>query len=261
MRHVSFLLIILYSLFCFQPAPVRSAFYGESTTGFFQLEKKYPYYLFVPPEYTPEKTWPLIVLTAERGEDPKKTIEPWVEWAKYHKILITAVPQLVPEHEVPSSADEWLLAVKREIVERYHVDPANVLLVGRGFSGHYVAYVGFSFPREFSGIASIGEAWSGPFETLMRATKNPKDQAAFYVAADPKAETYSAIEKKALELAKKGYQVKVDTLLSGEDELRYRDSMLQWFAENAESRSLKVRSRANSKTKGIGEIWKNLFQM
>ena len=259
MRHISILFIFLYSFFCFQP--VQAAFYGETATGFIQLEKKYPYYLFVPLEYTPEKTWPLIVLVAERGEDPKETIEPWVEWAKYHKILVTAVPQLVPEHEVPSAANEWLIQVKREIVESYHVDPANIFLVGRGFSGHYAAYVGLNFPKEFSGIVSVGEAWSGPFETLMRATKNQKEQAAFYVAADPKAETYPAIEKKAQELAKKGYQVKVDTLLSGEDELRYRDSMLQWFAENAEARSLKAQSRINPKRKGIGEILENLFQM
>ena len=262
MRRVS----ILLTFFCFflgaGGVQTWADFYGDSATGLLQLEKKYPYYLFVPADYSPEKAWPLVLILAERGEDPKTAIEPWLEWAKQRKLMVAALPQLVPEHEVPTAANEWLIKVKREMVERYRVNPANILLVGRGSSGHYVAYVGLNFPKEFSGIASIQKAWAGPFEKLMRSTRDRSEQADFYAAVDPKEGQYPAIERKALELQGKGYQIKVDTLNSGGDWLKVRDSMIQWFLENSESRSMKVSSKNRTAMKGkIQEVWKNLFQM
>lgn len=263
MRRFSTLLIVsICSFWGFFAPNSHAEVYGEKTTGLLELERKYPYYLFVPLEYTPQKAWPLVILLGERGDDPKKTIEPWVDWAKQKKVLVTAVPTLVPEKDIPEAADRWLIEVKREILERYHIDPANILLLGQGFGAHYAAYLAVRYPQEFAAAALTKNAWPGPFEKLIRPTSDHSRQTDFFVAVDPKQEGYDAIEKKALELERKGYQIKMETLSTQEDWLKPRDRMIQWLIETSEFRSMKSHPKTHKNLKGKWrEIRKNLFQM
>ena len=262
MRRFSFLLISFISFFGFSSAVSQAEFLGNPATGLLVLEKKDEYYLYVPPDYTTEKTWTLLVVLGERGNDPKQAIQPWIDWAKEHGLLVAAVPHLVPEHDLPEGADKWLLGVLHEIIERYRVDPAGVLLVGLGSGGHYAAYLGLKYPGEFSAAALAGEAWSGPYERLMRPSPRPESQISFYVALDPKGEAYPAAEQKALELEQKGYSIKFESLQSGQDLVEFREPMMQWFQENQEFRTAKSRQvQKGGMKKTFRKILRNVFQM
>ncbi len=253
-------LLIFVFIFCGMTMPIRAEFYGNPATGLLALEKKYPYYLFVPSEYTQDKSWNLLIIMGERADDPKELIEPWVEWAKQKKVLVAAVPTLVPEKDLPEASDRWLIDVKREILERYRVDPANVLLMGTGFGAQYAAYLGLSHPEEFGVVALIKNAWAGPFERLARPTSEHRRQISFYVLADLQDKNYAANEKKALQLEQKGYQIKMEPLKNGEDWLTVRDSLYQWFNENTEYRALKKKAISDRTLTGkIKEIRKNIF--
>ncbi len=257
-RYLSLLIFVF--TFCGVITPVQAEFYGTPATGLLVLEKKYPYYLFVPPEYSQDKSWPLLIIMGERAAEPKELIEAWVEWAKQKKVMVMAVPTLVPEKDLPEAADRWLINVKRDILERYRVDPSNILLMGTGFGAQYAAYLGLSHPEEFGAVALVKGAWVGPFERLVKATSDRKRQISFYVLVNPQDKDYAANEKKALSLEQKGYQIKMEPLKKGEDWLTARDPLFAWFNEHTEFRALKRKGKADATVKGkIKEIRQNIF--
>lgn len=254
-------LVVFVFIFCGMLTPLGAEFYGTPATGLMVLEKKYPYYLFVPAEYSQDKSWPMVIIMGERAAEPKELIQPWVEWAKQKKVLVVAVPTLVPEKDLPEAADRWLINVKREILERYRVDPSNILLMGTGFGAQYAAYLGLAHPEEFGAVALVRGGWAGPFERLVKATSERKRQISFYVMVDPKDKDYLANEKRALWLEQKGYQIKMEPLKNGQDWLALRDPLYEWFNEHTEFRALKrKKDKTNRGMKAtIEEIRKNIF--
>jgi hypothetical protein len=220
-----------------RPDP-RAEFVGNFPTGLLQLEKKVRYYLFVPQEYSPDKGWPLLVLVGERGEDPRKAVQNWVDWAKQNQILILALPNLVPERESPDVYDRWLFEVKYEISLRYRIDPNEILIVGIGGGAHYSAYLTLKYPDEFTAAALFRRAWPGPLESLSEPVSKAARQPSFYLALDPESPDFPQVEKKALQLEKKGYEVALDRLKPDEDFTKLRDRMLQWFRYQSETRAL-----------------------
>ena len=263
MRRTLPLLIILClwtSFFCRESF---SEVYGTPETGLLLLEKKHPYYLYVPPEYSPDKSWPLVILLISGLRDQKEGIEPWVEWARKNQLLVL-LPSVLPREDVVSTdeVDRWILGIKREILERYHVGSYQILLVGIGSGGHYAAYLGLNYPKEFSAAALFRQAWVGSFEKLMRPSADREKQVSFYVAVDPKTKSYPAIERKAVELEGKGYPVKIDPLGEEEEVLAGRDRMTQWFLEQTENRVARLKKKRKPGWKGkFQEILKNLFEM
>lgn len=257
--------LFLFALFCFLMASSQrgswAAFMGEVPTGLLQLENKYTYYLYVPPEYSPEKIWPMVFLLGKRGEDAKALMGQWVDWAKKNQFFVLAVPNLSPEKEIPEKADQWLFAIKKEILERFRVDPAQILLVGIDSGGHYAAYLGTRYPEEFPAAALIQGGWVGPFGRMMEPDKDPRRHVSFYAVLDPKSENFTQEEAQALEFEQKGYAVKLDPLKEGEDFNRVRERMIQWFLDQVESRLLlKKKPKLTFKEKFRGGV-ENFFKV
>lgn len=226
------------------------------------MEKKHPYYLFVPSEYSPDKSWPLAVVLISGLEDEKKGIEPWVDWAKKSQLL-ALFPSVLPREGAISTeeVDRWILGIKREVSERYHVAPHQILLLGVGLGGNYAAYLGLNYPGEFSAAALFRRAWAGSFEKLMRPNADREKQISFYVAVDSATPSYAAVEKKVAELQKKGYPIQWDSLKKGEDISAARDRMIQWFQGDSETRLMRLKRKRKSGWKGaFQEIRRNLFE-
>jgi len=261
MRH----LLFLVTLFCALTVPLtpatQGAFYGDIPTGFLELEKKYPYYLYVPPDYSPERVWPLIFLVGKRGEDPRKVITPWLDWARQNEFLVAAVPNLSPEKDIPKKADEWLLEVKQEILERFRVDTARTLLVGLDAGAHYAAYLGTNYPKEFSAAALVRDGWAGSFEKIIRSSPNPRERISFFVALDLGAENFPAQEARALEFERKGYAVRLEPLKAGEDLSGVRERMIQWFLADVESRTLLREKPRHTRKERLKGVIKDFFEV
>lgn len=260
-RSIFFLSILFCLLFPALTARGWAEVYGTQPTGLLTLEKKYPYYLFVPPEYSPEKGWPLVVLLGDSaGSEPLELVDQWLDWAKKNQVLLLVGTVFPRENSVPREVDLWYIGIKKEVSERYHVVPSQILLVGIGAGAQYAAYMGLEHPEEFSGVALFRKAWPGPLEKMMKTRTDPKEQASFYVAVDPQGETFQAVEKKAAELEKKGYSVILDPLKPEEDLSAHRDRMIRWFLQETEARS--ARGRAKQKggfKKTLREMRKNIF--
>ncbi|MBI4115152.1 MAG: hypothetical protein HY447_01100 [Candidatus Omnitrophica bacterium] len=235
MKHI----FLILALFCSLIGTVRDSradFYGTPPTGLLALESKHPYYLFVPPSYTAEKSWPAFLILGERGQDPKEVISPWVDWAKQNQVFILALPNLVAERDVPDSVNQWLFEVQQEVAERYEIDSAQVLLVGIGSGAHYSAYLGLKYPERFSAVVLIGSAWEGPYEKLMKSSSNQSEQISFFLALDPNGADFSRDEAKAIKLQEKGYRITLENLTAGQELSALRDRIIQWFREDKELR-------------------------
>lgn len=254
------LLVFLGSLMGFAPLESRAEFYGTLPTGLLVIEKKHPYYLFIPPDYSSEKDWPLLFLLGKPGEDPKELITSWLEWAKENQFLVV-VPSIFPrEGAVPVELEQWLLKVKKEVTERYRVHSSQILLAGFEAGAPYAAYLGIRFPEEFSAVALVGEARPGPLKKVIRLDSDPKKQISFYLAPDPQGKTFPEAEAWALQLEKKGYRVTFDPLKPDDDFSKLRERITQWFRQDLESR-LAQRQGKSAKKGLFQEIRKNVFEM
>lgn len=262
MRRILHFLVFLCSLTGLFCTVSFSAYEGAPETGLLLLEKKHPYYLYVPPEYSPDQSWPLVVLLISGLKDQKEGIEPWVEWARKNQLLVL-LPSVLPREGAISTdeVDRWILGIKREVLERYQVGPYQILLVGIGSAGHYAAYLGVKYPEEFSAAALFRQAWAGPFEKLMRPGSDRSRQISFYVAVDSASPSYAAVEKKAAELQQSGYPLQWDSLKEGEDVSGVRDRLIQWFQADSETRLMRLKRKRKSGWKGtFHQIRKNLFE-
>ena len=262
MRRSVFFLSILF----FMASPIlmsqgRAGFYGSSPTGLLELERKYPYYLFVPPDYTPEKGWPLVVLLSRTGEEPEEIAKQWMDWAKRNQLLLLVGSVFPREGSVPDETDRWWIRIKQEVIERYHVATSQILLLGIEDADSYAAYLAIRYPEEFSAAALFRQASPGAYDKLLKVSSDPARQIPFYMAADPEAMSYPETEAWAAVLEKKGYPVVLESLKKDEDFFAHRDRMIQWFLEGTEARAAR---RAKPKTKGgvkriFEEMRKNIF--
>ena len=235
-------------------------FYGQAPTGLLELERKYPYYLFVPPEYTPEKGWPLVVLLSRTGEEPEEIAKQWVDWAKKNQLLLLVGSVFPREGSIPEETDRWWIRVKQEVIERYHVASSQILLVGIENADFYAAYLGIRYPEEFSAAALFRRASPGAYDKLIKISSNPMKQIPFYMAVDPAATSYPATEAWAAELEKKGYPVVLETLKTDEDFFTHRDRMIQWFLQDVEARVTRHKPKTkDSWKKTLQEMRKNMF--
>ena len=255
-RSFFFRAMFVFALSLVIPIQAGAEFYGTPQTGLFVLEEKHPCYLFVPATYSAEKSWPLLVLLGERGDDPQEVIEPWVEWAKKSEFLVLAPSNFLNERENPGITDQWLLKMNHQMGERYRIDPARVLLVGVGAGAHYAAYLGLNYPEEFQAAALIGDAWAGPLESLMRPQKAGEKKIPFYIALDPARADFPQVEAKSVELEGRGYRITLERLQAKAELAPLRERILQWFRD----RSAESASAPQPRKKLKQRIMKNLFE-
>lgn len=262
MARVIFFLFVVFSLTGLLGPGAEAEFYGAAPTGLLELEKKHPYYLFVPPDYSPEKSWPLAVIFGETEKDPRDVAASWADWAKANGFLVL-VPAIFPrDGALPDELNQWLLDVKREVTERYRVHPSQILLVGLDSGAPYAAYLGVEYPSEFGAAALIRKAWGGPLAALTEPSSDPERQIPFYVAVDPKDAASSEVESQALAFEKKGYPVTLESLEADPEFSKVQERITAWFRADLESRTV-TENPAKTKRgfKGIlKEIKKNVFE-
>lgn len=260
LHHICLRTILFFVLFNFFIIELRAEFFGPTPTGLLELERsKRPYFLYVPPDYTSEKTWPLLVLYAEPIKKPKDVVNEWKDWARENHFLIL-VPGIFPrEGTVPELVDRWLLRVKEEVTQRYRIDPARVLLAGFDYGAHYAAYLGLSYPEQFSAVALVKQAWPGSFEKLMLTSRDRQRQISFYLAMDPQSKEFAKAEKWAFRLEKNGYQVNFQPLKANQDFKPFRDQMLQWFRQGVEARTVMAKRPRRTTGEKIKGFTKDFF--
>lgn len=242
-RKVSFVFIVVFFLysafFLFELSGKADTFYGAAPTGLVELtDYKYPVYLFVPPNYKPDRSFPLIVTVPGEGESPEKNIQFWTGLAKRRGLIVLAPTNIWPEELPHQKMDDWLMRIKEDVGHRYQIAPNRVYLVGKEGGAHYAAYLGVRYPNEFSAVALLGGSWVGKFEKLIRPENRIRKQRPFFIAL--KGDDEDLIKKTesiAYQFEKKGYPIYFIKLAENEEFSSddFKKKLLEWLDKESQA--------------------------
>jgi predicted peptidase len=237
-----------------------TAYIGDLPTGLMELDYRYPVFMYVPTNYSADRTYPLLITIPDQGQSVEENIKYWTGWARRRSMIVLSVHNIWPE-DVPYTADKWLLKIKEDLAKRYRIDGNRVFIAGTGDGAHYAAYLGTNYPREFSGGLLFNGSWTGKYSKLLQLRKNPIDQVPFMVVV-PKDNQLMTIqvEQEALDLESKGYFVKLIQVNSNEDigTDEFKEEILNELNENAEMWDRKSKKSGKSVKEKVSK-WKDEF--
>ncbi len=199
---------------------------------------KYPVYLYVPKDYKTDRKYSLIVMAPAESVRTKARIDYLTGLAQRRSIFILSPHVLWPKPgDTPVEMDEWLFRVKKEIVEGYPINKKKIYLIGKNSGAHYAAYLATEHPQEFSAAALFGEAWSGPYEQMIKPSSDPDKQIPFFIAlragSDAKARNQAWFDR----LQKKGYMLYLTEYSKGNtlEDLEFKKSVFEWLEEASQN--------------------------
>lgn len=130
----------------------------------------YAYSIFVPPAYTPEKAWPVILFlhgSGERGRDGFLQTEVGIGRAlrRHHELIpaIVVMPQCRENQTWVGTMARLALRCLEETSRAYHLDPQRIYLTGLSMGGQGAWHIAASLPDRFAaminicGFAELGE--------------------------------------------------------------------------------------------------------
>lgn len=214
-------------------------FIGTLPTGLVELsDYKYLVYLYVPQNYKADRQYALVISLPGDGESPENHMKAWTDLAKRRSFLVLVPTPKPREEDVPFALDTWLIELKKDISNRYRVDPHKIYLVGNDATAHYTSYLGTQYPSEFSAVAAIGSSWAGPFEKLIRIQNRPVKQLPFYIVLGESDPVYfEKTEFWANHFTEKGYPIYLEKVTEKEA-LRSKElkqKVFKWLEENSQN--------------------------
>ncbi len=140
------------------------------------------YSLYVPENYAPQKTWPLIVCLHGGYGRGDEYIWTWLRPAKSNGYLLLSPKSLGPTWSVlnPPLDVRSIRAMLDEVCAVYAIDRKRIYLSGLSDGGTFSYLVGLSCPGLFAGVAPIAGELS-PIADPMLRQKQSKDTPFFVI--------------------------------------------------------------------------------
>ena len=257
--------IFAFFFLCSLNDAIHATFFGEVKTGLQNVASdRYGYSLFVPSEYTPDRNWPLVVALHDAGGRGEEYIKVWAEAAKERGMIVFCPTYEEPRSGLPFDHDQRVIRLKRAIQGQYEVDPNRILITGFGSGGHYAFYLGLRYPKEFTAIASIGNAVKGSLKKLFSFSYAEVNQLPVLMLVEQEKEITSSQETMAeLEaLRTRGYLVETVEAEAASDlkNLNTNSYILEWFEQISLDRETSLRKRSFSVKQEFYEWVDNLLQ-
>ncbi|MFH1227163.1 MAG: PHB depolymerase family esterase [Planctomycetota bacterium] len=156
MKYITAILAVL-CLTCV--SPLNGEEKPPTTGGPFEVAMEIPatkYWMYVPEDYTPNRTWPLVVGLHGSGDNARNFIQALFGPAQKNKFII-ATPK--------SAGMSWakddervILSVMKDVRKKYAVDPERTYLVGFSAGAVTVNLFGFQNQSQFRGLGMISGA-------------------------------------------------------------------------------------------------------
>jgi len=128
--------------------------------------------LYVPPTYTPERAYPLIVCLHGAGFTGEAYLDRWVPRLENRYIL--ACPTISMGAWWTRFGEDLTLAVLGNVSEEYHIDPDRVFLTGMSNGGIGTWIIGMHHADLFAGIAPMASGIDDVlFPFLANLTQTP----------------------------------------------------------------------------------------
>ncbi len=236
----------------------RATFLGEAKTGFQNVPiGQYGYVLYVPEDYQPDRSWPLVIVLPDEGKLAEESIQEWIGEAKKRGFIVLSPNSPVPR-SLPDETDKWILDRKKEVTAQYAIDSNQILLTGSGYGGHYALYLGLRYPSEFSAVASIGDAFQGRFVKLFGYAFRSVNQLPVLILKDSIGDQDGAKELEVMR--SRGYSVEIVQAESGQklSAAALSPQILDWFQKIR----LQAQPKKEEKSVGIKEkIYNSVNQL
>ncbi|MFN0135259.1 MAG: alpha/beta hydrolase-fold protein [Phycisphaerae bacterium] len=120
------------------------------------------YSIYVPPEYSPSKAWPVILFlhgSGERGGDGMLQTEVGIATAirrvRARCPAIVVMPQCRAGERWFGKMNHMALKCLEATSREYNLDPARVYLTGLSLGGEGAWLIASDFPREFAAVAVV----------------------------------------------------------------------------------------------------------
>ncbi|MFA7255244.1 MAG: hypothetical protein WC133_03995 [Candidatus Omnitrophota bacterium] len=199
---------------------------------------KYPVFLYAPKDYKTSQTYAMIMIAPAESAKAEQQIEYLTGLAQRKSIFILAPYVLWPKAgDTPYRLDEWLLTVKKDVMERFPISKKRVYLVGKDLGAHYAAYMAIKYPKEFAAVALLGQAWDGPFSQLVDPHSDAADQVPFYVALKSDGEVRAKNQVWFDKLQQQGYPLHLVDYKTNEElnSLEFKKSVFDWLEVTGQS--------------------------
>lgn len=122
----------------------------------------YPFCVYVPPDYTADKPWPVILFlhgSGECGTDGFLQTDIGIGRAirRHHERIpaIVVMPQIPPRHTWAGPMGLMALKCVEAASHEYHCDPARVYLTGLSLGGHGAWHMAAALPGRFAAVVPI----------------------------------------------------------------------------------------------------------
>jgi predicted esterase len=141
------------------------------------------YTIQVPPEYSPSRLYPLLIVLHQSGEKARDMLDRWAELAAKNGYLLVAPTWSQAGAPYTYTAQEHLavLDVLVDVRKRFAVDSDRVFLAGHGQGGDMAYDVGLSHPDLFAGVIPMA---SQPGPMPYRYRRNAQYLPVYAVAGD-----------------------------------------------------------------------------
>lgn len=259
-----FIFLILLS-FLIASQTGQATFFGESKTGLQNIASdRYGYSIYVPSEYTPDKSWPLVIALHDEGKRGEDYIRAWLETAKERGMIVFCPTYEYPRSGLPYEHDERLMELKRSIQNQYEIDSNRILITGYGSGGHYAFYLGLRYPNEFSAVASIGNGMKGSFEKLFTYSYADihKLPILMLLPSNEKISKTPGLLEKMNEVQKRGYLLEAVETENPKDleNVNTNSYVLEWFSQVSAQRESDFKDRSFSAKQSFYEWVDNLVR-
>jgi pimeloyl-ACP methyl ester carboxylesterase len=110
------------------------------------------YQLYVPPEYSPDRAWPVVVFISP-GDDPLG----WPFWRKVceDRDVFFCAAYGAGNNTPPGLRIRMLLDMFDDVRRRYRIDPDRTYLAGFSGGGRLACTIAFALPEYFGGVVPI----------------------------------------------------------------------------------------------------------
>ncbi len=122
----------------------------------------FPYCVFVPPSYTPQRAWPVILFlhgSGEAGDDGFLQTDVGIGRAlrRYHRMIpaIVVMPQAPRQAQWTGTMSRMALRCVEETSRDYHLDPQRVYLTGLSLGGIGAWALAAELPDRFAAVVPI----------------------------------------------------------------------------------------------------------
>lgn len=242
----------------------NATFFGEVKTGLHNIASdRYGYSIFVPTDYTPDRSWPLVVALHDEGGKGEDYIQSWIETAKTRGMIVFCPTYEHPRSGLSYEHDERLIRLKESLQSQYEIDPNRILITGFGTGGHYAFYLGLRYPQEFTAIASIGNGYTGVFQKLFSYSYSEVYQLPILMLLKPEDKIKDAEMFEGLnEIKQRGYLLELVEVENSKDfeNPNINSYTLEWFAQVSAQRESELKDRPFSVQQSFYEWVDNLLQ-